>query len=148
MFDKILVAVDLLLDPARTLIGRALDVAGESGSLWVCHVVEPQYVQYSIDPTFTGSLTRQMEADAIATAQARLAEICEPFGIPEARQLVKLGRVADCVHAAAEEHGVDTIAIGAYDRTGFRRLLGSTANAVLHDAPVNVLTLHLDGDET
>jgi universal stress protein A len=59
-----------------------------------------------------------------------------------------LGRVADCVHAAATEHRADAIVIGAYDRTGFARLLGSTANAVLHDAPVNVLTIHMEEDES
>lgn len=146
MFDKVLVAVDLELEPARDLLSRAVELS--SGELWVTHVVEPQYVQYSIDPTFTGSLTRAMEEDAVRATQARLAEICEPFGIPEDRQLVRLGRAADGIHALAEEFGVDTIIIGSHARTGLGRLLGSTANAVLHGAPVNVMTIRSPGEST
>ena len=146
MFDKVLLAVDLELEPARNLLERT--AALEPEELWVTHVIEPQYIQYSIDPTFTGTVTRAMEEDAIRATLARLAEICEPHGIPEDHQLVRLGRVADTVHEMAEELSVDTIVIGSHQRKGLGRLLGSTATAVLHGAPVNVLTLHIHGDNS
>lgn len=139
MFDKILVAIDLDPDGARLLLERAADLG--NGEVWAIHVVEPQFVQYSIDPTFTGSLTRAMEEDAINAARARMAEICG--GIPRERQLVSIGRAADRINEAAEAEGVDTILIGSHARKGIRRLLGSTANAVLHDATVNVLTMRV-----
>ena len=146
MFDKILVAIDLELAPARTVIRRARALS--SGELWVAHAVEPQYVQYSIDPTFTGSLTRAMEEDALASARKRVAEICEPFPVDAAHQLVVLGRVAEQIHYLAVEKDVDAIVIGSHAARGIRRLLGSTANAVLHGAPVNVMTVCLreEGD--
>lgn len=147
MFDKILVAVDLDLEGARTVLDRGLTLAGTSGELWVLHVVEPQYVQYSIDPTFTGSMTRAMEEDAVNAARTRVAEICEPSGVSEDHQLVMLGHPAERVHQVAEELGVDTIIIGSHARRGLRRLLGSTANAVLHGAPVNVMTIRMNGEK-
>ena len=52
-------------------------------------------------------------------------------------------RAADLIHAAAVEHGVDTILIGSHARKGLSRLLGSTANAVLHGSPVNVMTIRV-----
>ena len=141
MFDKILVAIDLDQESAETVLKRALELA--KGEVWVVHVVEPQYVQYSIDPTFTGSLTRAMEEDAVKAARTLLAEACRDSGIPEDRQLVMIGRAADRIHEAAEEKAVDTIIIGSHVRKGLGRLLGSTANAVLHGAPVHVMTVRI-----
>ena len=141
MFDKILAAIDLDDESAKAVLNKVQDLA--KGEVWVIHAVEPQYVQYSIDPTFTGSLTRAMEEDAIKAASARLAEVCAPRGIPEDHQLVSIGRAADQIHEAATEHGVDTIVIGSHARRGLGRLLGSTANAVLHGSPVNVMTIRV-----
>jgi len=143
MFDKVLLAVDLELEPAKALLARTL--ALRPGEVWVAHVVEPQYVQYSIDPTFTGSITHAMEADAVQSTARRLDEICRDSGIPKDHQLVRLGRAADTIHELALEVGADTIIIGSHARRGFGRLLGSTANAVLHNAPANVLTIRTAG---
>ena len=141
MFDKILVAIDLEPESAEPLLDKAKSLG--DGEVWAIHVVEPQFVQYSIDPTFTGALTRAMEEDAIQAAKSRMKEICSGSGIPEDRQLVSIGRAADRIHEAAEAEGVDTILIGSHARKGVRRLLGSTANAVLHGAPVNVMTVRV-----
>ena len=53
-----------------------------------------------------------------------------------------LGRAADRIHELARR-GFDLIVIGSHGQEGFRRLLGSTANAVLHDAPVDVATVRI-----
>ena len=84
MFDKILVAIDLDQESADPLLAKAKSLA--KGEIWAIHVVEPQFVQYSIDPTFTGSLTRAMEEDAIKAARARMNEICTSSGIPSPLQ--------------------------------------------------------------
>jgi len=141
MFDKILAAIDLDEESASAVLDKAQALA--KGELWVIHAVEPQYVQYSIDPTFTGSLTRAMEEDAIKAARTRLAEVCASRGIAEDHQLVSIGRAADQIHEAANAHGVDTVVIGSHARRGLGRLLGSTANAVLHGSPVNVMTIRV-----
>ena len=141
MFEKILAAIDLDQEGANVVLDKARTLC--RGELWVIHAVEPQYVPYSIDPTFTGSLTRSLEEDALKAARTRLAEVCDGRGIDQTHQLVPLGRAADQIHAAALEHGVDTILIGSHARKGLSRLLGSTANAVLHGAPVNVMTVRV-----
>lgn len=147
MFDKLLVAIDLVAESANCVLTRAEELAGEGGEIFAIHIVEPQYVQYSIDPTFTGSLTRAMEEDAINAARGRLQELCAPYGIDEDHQLVTIGRAADKIHQLATDRGVDSIVIGSHARPGLRRLLGSTANAVLHAAPVNVMVIRIDGGE-
>ena len=141
VFDAPLVALDLMLEPARYVLGRAVEMAGGAGPLRVVHVVEPQHVQYSFDPTFTGSVTRALERDALDLARQRLAEICEPFGIPADRQQVVLGRTANQVHRLADESGASAIIIGSHSHGGWQWLLGSTANALLHGAPVDVVVV-------
>ncbi|MFV2089207.1 MAG: universal stress protein [Pseudomonadales bacterium] len=149
MFDKILVAIDLLIKPAQRVLERAASLKSAPLEMFVTHVVESQYVQYSIDPTFTGSLTRAMEENALAAARTRVAEICKPYGIPDDHQLITLGRAADRIHALAREREVDTIVVGSHVRPGIKRLLGSTANAVLHGSPVNVVIIrNPDGEST
>ncbi|MEM8767061.1 MAG: universal stress protein [Pseudomonadota bacterium] len=145
LFNKALVAIDLDEASARTVLEAARQLT--SGTATVVHAVEPQYVQYSVDPTFTGSLTAQMEADAKAAAIARLADLCKDYDIPTEQQVVMLGRAADSIHQLARELDADGIIIGSHARKGLGRLLGSTANAVLHGAPVNVMTIRL-GDES
>jgi universal stress protein A len=43
----------------------------------------------------------------------------------------------------AEENGVDLIVLGSHGRQGIQLLLGSTANAVLHGAPCDVLAVRV-----
>ena len=82
MFDRLLIALDLQISPARQVLEQALSLRSEGSEIFVVHVVEPDHVQYSIDPTFTGGMTAAMEEEALNMARARIAEICEPFGMP------------------------------------------------------------------
>jgi len=146
VFNNVLVAVDLIMEPARFVLDKTREFVDADATIHVIHVVEPQYVQYSFDPTFTGSLTRSLERDALEGAAQRVAEICEPYAIPSELQHVILGRAADRIHEAATEHGCQAIIIGSHSQHGWRRLLGSTANAVLHGAPVDVVVVRIPKD--
>jgi len=147
VYKKALVAIELSSDPARQVLERACAFARDSmsglGALRIVHVVEPQYVQYSFDPTFTGALTRRMEEEAIAAATRRIAELCEPFRIPATQQIVVMGRAADRINELAGNEGADLIILGSHGREGLRALLGSTATAALHQAHIDVMTVRI-----
>lgn len=143
MYSKVLAAIELTTRPADLVLTHARQFVGQGGALGAIHVVEPQYVQYSFDPTFKGTLSRSLEQSALDVAAARLAELCEPHGIGAELRYVMLGRAADRIHEVATERGFDLIVIGSHGQEGLRRLLGSTANAVLHDAPVDVATVRI-----
>ena len=100
MFTTVLAAIDLDAESAEFVLRKAQTYVATGGALHVCHVVEPQYVQYSFDPTFTGSLTRSLEDEALASARRRLAELCAPYEIDAAQQHVALGRAADRIHVS------------------------------------------------
>jgi universal stress protein A len=143
MFTTVLAAVDLAATPAHFVLEKASSYVAEGGKLQVIHVVEPQYVQYSFDPTFTGSLTRELEDNAREAARAQLAEVCAPYNIPAEQQHIVLGRAADKIHDAAQSMNADIIVVGSHARHGWRRLLGSTASAVLQGAPLDVIVARL-----
>ncbi len=143
MFATVLAAVDISAAPAKFVLDKAQTYVATGGKLHVVHVVEPQYVQYSFDPTFTGSLTRELENNALEAATKQLNEICAPYGLPAEQQHVELGRAADKIHQLSQSIRADVIVIGSHARHGWRRLLGSTANAVLHGAPIDVIVARL-----
>jgi len=147
MFANVLAAIDLGAEPARFVLGKAQTYVAQGGKLHVLHVVEPQYVQYSFDPTFTGSLTRELEDNARQAAAAQLEKLCAEFAVPAEQQHVLLGRASDKIHELAESLQVEVIVVGSHARHGWRRLLGSTANAVLHGAPTDVIVARLPAEE-
>ncbi len=147
MYQNIIVAIDLLEDPAHQVLSGALAFGEESAQFTVVHVVEPQYVQYSFDPTFTGSLTRELEQQAVENAAGRVAELCASTEIAPEEQQILLGRAADQIHELAKDRNADLIVIGSHGRYGWRRLLGSTANAVLHGAPADVAVIRISENE-
>lgn len=143
MYRNVLAAIELAEAPARAVLEHARGFLTEGGTLNAVHIVEPQYVQYSFDPTFKGTLTESLEQGALDTAAARLAELCEAEGIDTEHQFVELGRAADSIHELARRQHCDLIVIGSHGQEGLRMLLGSTANAVLHGAPVDVATVRI-----
>ena len=141
LYKNILVAIDLMEGPAHQVLSGALAFGEETAQYTVVHVVEPQYVQYSFDPTFTGSLTRELEQQAIENATDRMSELCASMEMTPQEQQIVLGRAADQIHELAKHR--DLIVIGSHGWHGWRRLLGSTANAVLHGAPVDVAVIRI-----
>ncbi len=57
----------------------------------------------------------------------------------EVRQHAPKGSAADALLAIAAEEGADLIVIGSVGMQGARRVLGSVANKVSHQAPCDVL---------
>ena len=147
MFKQILVAVDLSEVASNLVLERAVQAANDGAKLDVLHVVEPQYIQYSMDPTITGTMTHELENAAIDTASEWLQKLCEPHGIPAASQHIRTGRASTEIHTLARDLNADLIVIGSHGYHGWRRILGSTANAVLHGTPVHTLVAHLTPEQ-
>ena len=147
MYRNALVAIDLTEPAARSVLERARTLLADDADLTVVHVVEPQYVQYSFDPTFTGSMIASLEAEARRSAGRRVAELCEPFGISEDRQLILEGRAAQVLRETLRDGSYDLLIVGTHGRHGWRLMLGSTANALLHDTPTDIQVCRIgDGD--
>jgi len=141
MYRHILIAVDLSESASSRVLEQAVSIAAAAGNppIDVLHVVEPQFVQYSMDPTLTGSMTHDLERAALDSAAGRLQRLCQPYAIPQSSQHLRVGRPASEVHNAARELNADLVVVGSHGHHGWRMVLGSTANAVLHGTPVDTL---------
>ncbi|HEY9149438.1 MAG TPA: universal stress protein, partial [Gammaproteobacteria bacterium] len=71
------------------------------------------------------------------------AEVGERIGIAVADQHVLQGNTRGEIQRLAEETKADLIVLGSHGRQGIQRLLGSTANGVLHGAPCDVLAVRI-----
>jgi universal stress protein A len=140
-YGKLLVAVDLSNESHR-VIERALEIADQQGErLSLIHVVEPVAAAYPID-AYAINMTRLQE-EAMEIATQKLAEMAAPYGIDEERQHVSVGSPAGEVRSMADELECDLIVIGSHGRSGWKLLLGSTANKVLHGANCDILTVRV-----
>ncbi len=143
MYKKILVAVDLSND-SQKVINTAVELSQGSAQLHFVHVVEPVAAAYSMD-IYAVNIS-ELQQEAINFAEQRLAKLGTTASLPEGQVHTLLGSPAPEVRNLAAEIGADAIVIGSHGHSGWKILLGSTANKVLHGAPCDVLTVHVGDD--
>ena len=143
-YREILAAVDATGD-ARAVVGRAVDAAAvDGGRVSVVSVLRPlEYTYAGIDLSPYTEATTRLAREADDRAQARLDDLAADFVLGGER-LVRHGRPADEIHALADELPADLVVVGTHGRHGLGWLAGSTANAVLHGAKSDVLSVHVE----
>lgn len=140
-YQNILVAIDLT-EEAPQVLTKASRLAELYGAhLHLMHVVEPVGYAYGGDlPLDLSDLQRQLEDNAAT----KLAEYAREYGISEGRHEIVVGRPGAEVKKKAREKGADLIVVGSHGRHGIQLLLGSTANAILHGAEMDVLAIRVE----
>jgi len=141
-YKEILVAVDTS-DEAKAVWAKALQMADDSNAhLTLIHVVEPLLVEsgFELMPMVSIEIEQALVKRATSFLQALSAGL-SPSRLREA--VVEVGSIKQHILRAAAERKADLIVIGAHGRHGISVLLGSTANAVLHGAPCDVLCVRI-----
>ena len=142
-YRHILVALDLAAE-TDYIVEAAMRAKSPDAKVSLIHVVEPLVLGYGPDASGSAAaVTAKIEADSIANAKQRLADIGRDQDIAEENQHLLQGHPARAIHHVAQEEGVDLIVVGSHGRHGFGLLLGSTANGVLHGATCDVLAVRL-----
>jgi universal stress protein A len=144
-YQHILLAVDLSGEIDEAL-QRAVARVGDGAKLSIVHVLEPAFFYYGIEPAI-GTLPPNFEAEMLERAQTLLADVGARYGIPSERQYLERGQASPQILRLAKDIGVDLIVLGSHGRHGWRLLLGSTANAVLHHAECDVLAVRVVADD-
>ena len=137
-YKEVLVAVDLSDDLTGTL-KAAVEKVATGANLSLVHVLEPAYY-YGMEPAL-GTLPPSFEEDLLKRAKQQLDDAGSRFGVPSARQYLERGHAPTQILRLAQDKGADLIIVGSHGRHGWRLLLGSTANAVLHGARCDVLAV-------
>lgn len=137
-YQHILLATDFSPASKQAAI-RAQHLAEKHAArLTFLHVFE-ELIIYSefFEPTLTDLTTLDNERKKHATEQ--LQKLADASGQHDVVIEVQQGHPKQIIQEFSREHDVDLIVLGSHGGSGITRLLGSTANRVLHDAPCDVL---------
>ncbi len=143
-YQKILVAVDLSSE-SEVVLQKAQLIAGTNAEI---HLV---YVQEPMDNVYVGIVPQSAAFSGLGDLEAQLGEelkqkltaLGENLGIPSGYLHILNGSPAHEIHRFADDNGVQLIVIGTHGQKGLQLLLGSTANAVLHGAGCDVLSVRI-----
>lgn len=139
-YKKMLVAIDLTEEAPQVLNKATAMCSAQGAELLLVHIVEPVGYAYGGDiPMDLSELQDQLDK----AAKEQLGKYGEEYGIPQANQIVSVGRPESEIHRLANDHEVDLIIVGSHGRKGFQLLLGSTANGVLHGTKCDVLAIRI-----
>lgn len=138
MYKHILFATDLTED-TQYLVEKVRALRGLTGArLSIVHVVEPlpgySYAYLGIE---------DIEGQLITEATQALEKLGTQLNVDKPDQFVEIGPTKTKILKIADDVNADLIICGSHGRHGLSLLLGSTANAVLHGAKCDVLTVRL-----
>lgn len=138
MYKHILFATDLS-DDTEYLIQKVKALCDlTKAQLSIIHVVEPlpgySYAYLGIE---------DIEGQLINEAKAGVDALAQQFSVSKDHTHVEVGPTKTKILETADEANIDLIVCGSHGRHGLSLLLGSTANAILHGAKCDVLTVRL-----
>ena len=140
-YTHLLLAVDFSKNTDE-VIDKGLALAGAfEARVSLVHVVEFAQVDLSNELVMPQEL--ELDQELLALAETRLQELVKRRGLDDNACFVRQGSTKREILNLAEHEGVDLIVIGSHGRSGIQLLLGSTANAVLHGAPCDVLAVRV-----
>lgn len=141
-YQHVLFATDF--SPEAVQVGeRAKDITQHyKAKLSLIHVVEEVNISagYELMP-----LVPELPDEAmVREAQEGLERLAQKLDLTAAEKwVVTAATTKEGVLRTAAEKNVDLIVVGSHGRHGLALLLGSTANAVLHGAPCDVLAVRI-----
>ncbi len=143
-YQNILVAVDLSSE-SEVVLQKAQLIAGPNAEI---HLV---YVQEPMDNVYVGIVPQSAAFSGLGDLEAQLGEelkqkltaLGENMDVPSGNLHILNGSPAHEIHRFANENDVQLIVIGTHGQKGLQLLLGSTANAVLHGAGCDVLSVRI-----
>ena len=140
-YTHLLLAVDFSRNTDE-VVDKALAMARAfDARISLVHVVEFAQVDLSNELVMPQEL--ELDRELLAMAESRLQELGKRHGLSEKDCFVRQGSTRREILNLAESKAVDLIVIGSHGRSGMQLLLGSTANAVLHGAPCDVLAVRV-----
>ena len=142
-YTHILMAVDLNKS-SEQMFAKALDIAElNDAKLSMLHVVEyTPPIDYANDPMVInwGIADNEM----LEQAKKSLQQFSKQHSLKNVDLSVEFGRPKHVISQFVKDHQCDLVIIGSHGRHGISLLLGSTANAVLHAMPCDILTLKIE----
>lgn len=139
-YKHILITTDLSADTQK-IIDHVKAISEHSKSkLSIVHVIEHTPLVYG-GGEFSIPLDVNLEEVMKENATKALTHLGKKMEIAPKDQYIETGSVKIAVIKLAQKLNADLIIVGAHARHGLEKILGSTANAILHAAPCDVLAV-------
>ncbi|OGV40935.1 MAG: universal stress protein UspA [Legionellales bacterium RIFCSPHIGHO2_12_FULL_42_9] len=140
MYTRILHATDLK-ENHYNLCQKAVEIAKAFGAtLHLLHVIEPPASLQLAQGLGFAELAVPVKEDALIV----LNVLGDSLGIPKSQQHVEIGSIKMHVLEKTRGLGCELLIVGSHDPNNhLPSFLGSTAHAVVHHAPCDVLTVRL-----
>ena len=138
-YKRILVALDFS-DLSDAVLNRLqVIIKDKTTHIYFLHVVDDHLPQ----------LLGESEKEAIhyakiklkADAKSELEELISKYKIKSTQCMVELGTPRHSILSIAESKDIDLIVVGTHGVHGWKKLLGTTAEHVLHNARCDVLSI-------
>ena len=141
IYDHMLLPTDLTgaSEPAAERARVLADFTG--AKLTVLHIVDyvpPQWVANELPREYA------TESALVERAHTQLTEWVQKAGLDDRDRKIAVGSPKRIIVDTARDIGADLIVMGTRGDRGLARIIGSTSRGVLHDAPCDVLVVHLD----
>ena len=138
MYRHVLIAVDLTKEN-DAVVEKAVNLAKLFGAkISMAHIVEPLpgygYAYIGI---------ADFEGELLQEAKAAINKLADKFGIDQVNCYVEVGPTKSELMGIVLKQHVDCISVGSHGRHGIAELLGSTAHAIVHGAPCDVMTVRI-----
>ncbi|MCK5395358.1 MAG: universal stress protein [Gammaproteobacteria bacterium] len=142
-YTHILMAVDFTKS-GEQILARALDIAElNNAKLSMLHVIEyTPPVDYANDPMAINWNIDDNEM--LEQARKSLQKFSKQHSLKNVDLSVEFGRPKHVISQFVKDQQCDLVIIGSHGRHGISLLLGSTASAVLHAMPCDILTLKIE----
>lgn len=137
MYKKVLHATDLKenhFDVCQKAYNIARDIGAEFHLLHV--VAPPNTLQWAQSLGFA-----EFDKPIPDQAEEVLKVVADSLNVPDDHLHVKVGSIKHTILTEIKELDCDLLIIGSDTPEGVHTFLGSTANALIHYAPIDVLTL-------
>ena len=143
-YSHILVAIDFSAT-ADHVLSKALNLARDNKTrISLLHVVEyllpidyPNYYLMNVN-------WAEEEKVMLDHAQDKMKQLAKNHALKNVTLEVEIGTPKLVISQYIEQHQCDLVVLGSHGRHGLSLLLGSTANAVLHAIPCDVLTIKIE----
>lgn len=143
-YTNILVAIDFSSSADQVLVKAQQIAQRNKARLNLIHVVEyAPPIDSAFDPMLAGN-TMIDEDVLLDNARQSLEKLSKRNKLTDAELAVQLGRPKYEITKYVEDNQCDLVVVGSHGRHGISLLLGSTANAVVHAMPCDVLTVKIE----
>ncbi len=139
-YTHVLLAADFNPESEKVIHRAKALAANFHAKFSIVHVLEPISIAYGGEfPVDLGDLHKELEKQA----REQLTSLGEKLHVAPENQYLEVGITEKEILRIAQTQGVDLIVMGSHGRHGLALLLGSTANAVLHHADIDVLAVRV-----